>query len=291
MRRIRMLLLLIMIAVLVSLDVGAVFAVSNPVRLSDHEVKMDRVFNFRDMGGYRTSSGKRVRSGVLYRSGELTYASDTDIRRMSEQMGIRKILDLRYVADRKYCPDRKVPGAVFVHIPIKQERKLADQKAIKRNARFTTLGKSAESARFYGTFAGSRRKVVRKNTTNLVNSKASRKAYRAYFRHLLKNRQGDPLLVHCIAGKDRTGIASCMTLIALGVDEKTAIRDYCLTNNVYTKYGAGTYGKYSRGVSEADLRYALRKMKKKYGSYRKFFRKAYGLNDKDLKQLKAIYLE
>jgi protein-tyrosine phosphatase len=243
------------LAVLVSMDAGTVFAVSNTVKWSRQKVEMERVFNFRDLGGYQTASGRKIRRGILFRSGELSYATVGDLKTMSRKLRIRKVIDLRYNADRKYCPDKAVPGATTVHIPIKQERKKAEQKAINRNRRFTELSDSVGTAEFYGTFAGSRRKVVRKNTTNLINSKASRNAYRIYFRSLLNNPNRKPILVHCIAGKDRTGIAAFMTLLALGVDEKTAIRDYSMTNSVYTAYHAGAYGKYSAGVSESDLKF------------------------------------
>ena len=45
-----------------------------------------------------------------------------------------------------------------------------------------------------------------------------------------------PILFHCSAGKDRTGIAAILILLALGVDEETAMYDYMLTNEYRKEY-------------------------------------------------------
>ena len=55
--------------------------------------------------------------------------------------------------------------------------------------------------------------------------------YKRFF-EILINRQAAPLLFHCSAGKDRTGIAAALLLSALGVDKETVMQDYLLSANM-----------------------------------------------------------
>ncbi len=54
--------------------------------------------------------------------------------------------------------------------------------------------------------------------------------------------------MHCVYGNDRTGVAAFMTLVALGVDEKTEYKEYALTNTYLKKYGGRTYAKGGIGI-------------------------------------------
>jgi protein-tyrosine phosphatase len=58
-------------------------------------------------------------------------------------------------------------------------------------------------------------------------------SYRALFSHLLEDRA--PLVIHCTAGKDRTGFACALILHALGVPEAAIAEDYLLTNRFYRR--------------------------------------------------------
>jgi len=63
-------------------------------------VKLERVHNFRDVGGVTTSTGRRVRRGRLYRSSELTHASAADVAALTAA-GVATIVDLRTDGERR----------------------------------------------------------------------------------------------------------------------------------------------------------------------------------------------
>ena len=125
----------------------------------------------------------------------------------------------------------------------------------------------------------------------MFTSRASRKSIRKYFKILLNNKGGDAVLFHCIQGKDRTGVVASVTLLALGVSEKNVISEYCKSNRAYKEARSAAYGGPKYGVRKSDIQYCLKRIKKKYGSYKKFLRKAYGLKDSDLEKLRELYLE
>lgn len=255
--------------------------------IGDHEIIFDKILNARDMGGYKTKQGTRVKKGVLIRSGELSYASKNDLKKIKSKYKVKRIVDFRYEPDSKYCPDKKVSGAKNIVIPAKYNSSPSKSSPKNRYRRLRYKSKKKLRSAAIPTFG----RADRSYTDSLVNSSYSKKQYKKYFKQLLANKNGNGVLIHCIYGKDRTGVAAFMTLVALGVDEETAYKEYSLTNAYLKKYGKKAYNNYSLGVRERDLRYAVKKAKKEYGSLNNFLKKAYGLDSKKLKQLRKIYTE
>ena len=282
--------ILIALVLVLSTAVPA-FGLTNAQLYKEHQVEMDQVFNLRDLGGYKTKDGKKqIRKGLLFRSGELSYATAADIRKLRKELKIKQIFDYRCEVDRKYCPDRKIRGAKNTLLPLRSSTPAKAQKAKRRYKYFKALIRDASSEEFHGEFAAWQHKAIREYTTKLFLQEKVTKQYKKYFKALLKNKKRKPVLFHCIAGKDRTGVCAVLTLLALGVDEKTAIRDYELSNTGFRLNHSADYGGMKKAVRTSDLKYALKQVKKKYGSYNKYFRKVYGLTQSDLKKLRKIYL-
>ena len=115
-----------------------------------------------------------------------------------------------------------------------------------------------------------------------------------------------PILFHCSAGKDRTGIAAILILLALGVDEETAMYDYMLTNEYRKEYIesfkkdfpltkldgelAGMLLAYE-GVTYTNADYSLKRIKEKYENYDEYFEKEYNLDKDALQRLRDLYTE
>lgn len=255
--------------------------------LDSKEIKFEKILNARDMGGYKTRGGRTVKKGILIRTGELSYATGNDLKKLEETYKIKKVFDFRYKTDYRYCPDRKISGVEYVNIPASYSKSPSKKKPRKRYKKFKGKSMDTFRAKAIPTFG----KAGRSYTYKLVMSSYSQKKYRKYFKQLLENESGDGVVIHCIYGKDRTGVAAFMTLVALGVDEKTAYNEYALTNAYLKKYGRKTYAKGKIGVRKGDLKYAVKKAKKKYGSLNRFLYKAYGLDSKKLKKLRSIYTE
>ena len=129
-------------------------------------------------------------------------------------------------------------------------------------------------------------------------------AYKKIFEDIIAGNV--PILFHCSAGKDRTGIAALLILLALGVDEETAMYDYMLTNEYRKEYInrfkkdfpltkidgelAGMLLAYE-GVTYTNAAYSLKRIKEKYSSFDEYFETEYNLDKYALQKLRDLYTE
>lgn len=253
----------------------------------EQEIGFDKILNARDLGGYSTVDGRTVKRKVLIRSGELAYATQTDLVRLQTEYNLGQVIDFRYAPDFVYCPDKRIGGVEYKNIPVKYNRSPSKKAPKKRYKKLRKKSKKKLRKAALKSF----NKANRSYTYSLVMSDYSQGMYRSYFDQLLANESGRGVLMHCTYGKDRTGVASFMTLIALGVDEETAYQDYAMTNSFLKKYAKKAYKKGKRAVKESDLRYAVSSAKIKYGSLENFLKEAYGLDAEKLAKLRSIYTE
>ena len=223
--------------------------------------------NFRELGGYKTKDGRTVKKGLLYRSAALGSMNERELKAL-EKMGIRSILDFRSRLEEAAFPDPPVPGATNYHISA-----MRDNDGNERHA-YSFIVFDSE-------------------------------AYQKMFELMLNEKT--PLLFHCTQGKDRTGAAAILILLALGVDEETILDDYVLTNKyrrllidkamkkhrILTKISknAHTFMLIHEGVDRSFGEAAIRSIKERYPDYETFFRKEYGLTADDLARLRDLYLE
>lgn len=174
------------------------------------------IHNFRDYGGYPTRGGGRVKMGLLFRSGQHVGATDEDLAHFAAA-GIRTVIDLRGTSERTNHPCRRIEGwdgeVVFhdgettsspPHMDLDEGIATADY------ARERMLGVYARMPR---------------NPAMITMF--------ARFLRVLDEREGASL-VHCFAGKDRTGIAATLILQLLGVSRADQIAEFLLTNEAPT---------------------------------------------------------
>ena len=128
--------------------------------------------------------------------------------------------------------------------------------------------------------------------------------YARMFREIL-DLEDTRLLVHCAAGKDRTGFAAALILLALGVDEKTVMEDYLLTSKYFhpdtqmdrirKKYGMENLEAESilpmLETHEAYLATAFSAMAEDYPSHTAYLEGALGVGPSEREELRARYLE
>jgi len=255
---------------------------------------MEAINNFRDFGGYRTENGTHIKNGLLYRSGDLSRATDADLE-MLHSLGIKTICDLRSEGERKHEPDR-LPTAkpvTFFNIPM---RPIVDYHG-------RSLG------RLLSLMFGSERR------TDYV--AVSYQAYREYATRYLPqlkalfNRISDPenlpVLIHCSAGKDRTGVVASLIQLALGVSVETAMDDYLKTNGNLQAYKEDAFQRMSRlgifGVpwkklyaplfaARMDfLNAALDQVKEEFGVVDEWLRRGLGFSEKERLSLVSVLSE
>jgi protein-tyrosine phosphatase len=170
--------------------------------------------NFRDLGGYPTSDGRVVRWRQIFRSNHLGHLTDEDIA-MMRTLGVRSAFDFRGAEERTAALCGM--SDITVHSLPVEPTVVAALRAIAASGTPLTTDHAVDVMR------DSYRSYVQKNTQH----------YRTLFAHLLEDRA--PLVIHCTAGKDRTGFACALILHTLGVSEEVISEDYLLTNRFYRR--------------------------------------------------------
>ena len=248
--------------------------------------------NFRELGGYKTQDGRTVRKGLLYRSAALGSMNERELKAL-EKMGIRSILDFRSRLEEAAFPDPPVPGATNYHVSAMRDN---DGNDVDYSPSAILLAAVKEPG--FNKVA-----ALTKHAYSFIVFDSE--AYQKMFELLLNEKA--PLLFHCTQGKDRTGAAAILILLALGVDEKTILDDYMLTNKyrkslidkamnrhkILTRISrnAHTFMLIHEGVDRSFGEAAIRSIKERYPDYETFFLKEYALTADDLARLRDLYLE
>lgn len=177
-------------------------------------IDFDGIENFRDFGGYDTVHGRPLRRGLLYRSANHAYASEADLARMRE-MGLATIVDLRRSEERRREPSKRwdgFDGQVIENDIVSDHGDWADMMR-----GLTDL----PAEWFYNDGMGYyRRAPFEPRHIDL---------FTRYFRTLAQAE--GPIVVHCAAGKDRTGLICALTHHVAGVGHDDLMADYLLTND------------------------------------------------------------
>jgi len=168
--------------------------------------------NFRDLGGYPTADGRQVRWRRLFRSGALTNLTEADGSQLG-CLGIRTICDLRAPSERRREPTHWNSGGVE---SLHWEREFAGvslRELLRESGELSAEEMRQAMLRLYRTIPSQ-----------------FAAPYAALFGKIAQG--GVPLILHCAAGKDRTGVAAALILTSLGVPRNVVIEDYALTNTV-----------------------------------------------------------
>lgn len=176
-------------------------------------IAFEAIDNFRDFGDY-AAGHRRLKPGLLYRSASQSRATDDDLVKLGG-LGIRTIIDLRRLNEREREPSRRWEGfaAQVIENDIGQDS--ADE--------WATFIQSSDLT------AASFRNYMLGYYRHLPHQKRHIDLYRRYFQALAQ--EDGPILVHCAAGKDRTGIICALTHHVAGVHDDDIREDYLLTND------------------------------------------------------------
>ncbi|MEO9191925.1 MAG: tyrosine-protein phosphatase [Acetobacteraceae bacterium] len=170
--------------------------------------------NVRDLGGWPAAGGGTVRFGRVFRSAALTGLTEQDAATLAAT-GLRTVCDLRGGLEAAEAPSALggLPGAAVHSLPIEP-----------------SVGASLRDL------------VATRNATGESVMAVMRQAYVAYalewphrYRAMFALLADDatPLLLHCSAGKDRTGFGAALILTALGVPYEAAREDYLASNRLW----------------------------------------------------------
>ena len=178
-------------------------------------LRLEAVENFRDFGDYPTASGRRMPAKRFYRSASHGRATDDDLAAI-EALGLALIVDLRRPAERGRDPARRpegFAGAVLVN----------DHEESDDDDPWWSFVKACDLSE--ATFRQYLIDYYR--TAPFVPRHLD--LFARYFRALAAT--DGPVLIHCAAGKDRTGVLTALTQHLAGVHADDILGDFLLTNN------------------------------------------------------------
>lgn len=160
--------------------------------------------NFREVGGLPTTDGRRLRRGVLFRSGTPQLLVDEAARAMVDELGIRLVADLRSETEAASQGQGGLGNVAHrrISVPFQVAAAREEGSLVPRFALDDPL-----VPHYIGYLGSSREAVLR--------------LFRA-----LAEPDGVPALLHCTAGKDRTGAAMILLLDAIGVERAAIVEDY-----------------------------------------------------------------
>lgn len=196
----------------------------------------DGIHNFRDYGGYAVEGGGSLRTGMLYRSAQHKDATQGDLDRIA-QLQLAAIIDLRSDAERSLSPCPR-PARFLARVLF-----VPDGTA--------EIAPHLEAGRSVSDPAAAVKRMIHGYRV-MPFRPIFMQAISQYF-HALADIDG-PTLIHCMAGKDRTGVAVATLHRALGVGRDEWLADYLLTNragNVEARIAAGA--SHVRAIFSNDL--------------------------------------
>ncbi|AKV85238.1 protein tyrosine phosphatase [Microbacterium sp. CGR1] len=231
-------------------------------------LEVDGVNNFRDVGGMLADGG-RIRSGVLLRSGQLSAATTAGVNEVRRR--VAHIVDLRD-GEEVAAEPTEIEGPDTTHLPL---------------------------------FLGSVRSFFETDTSledlylHLLEESGDRLV--AAIRIIA---EGEPTLVHCTVGKDRTGVTVALALAAVGADREAIVADYALTESLLPAERSQRIAAYLRSqhpqavhaVALATqspapvMRALLEQVDERWGSAAGYLR-ANGMTDQELEALRYALVE
>ena len=247
--------------------------------------------NFRELGGYEADEGKHVKWGQIYRgitTACLTSAAD---RAKLDALGLRLILDLRSSVEADKAPDYVPDGARMVRI----------------------CGLCGDDGREISFSPDDIEHLLKGKPDDGVNLSHAmyehmlfgNKAYKELFRALEAGET--PVLFHCSGGKDRTGVAAMLILLALGASDETICADFVQSNVCRKAEIEAAWAEHAEeiaadparknfylgvyGVHPEDGPFVLRTLRERYGSAESYLEAEYGLTPARLMRLRRMYLE
>ncbi len=241
-------------------------------------LKFDGACNVRDLGGLPTTDGRVTRHGVVYRADTLAYLSNADLASLT-RLELRTVVDLRSAEECARAPDR-LPGGVGLTLHNPGFMPKGNHALIGRiNAGELDATNAADA------MLGQYRTLTLEHLAE----------YRVFVSALLAPGY-TPLLFHCASGKDRTGIAAAIVLLAVGVPQDWVIQDYVISN--YQRRAVDLFGDAAplpavEQVMAAFPRYleaAIAAMREEFGSIDEYLAQGLGLDRAARDHLETLLL-
>jgi protein-tyrosine phosphatase len=180
-------------------------------------IELENAVNVRDVGGLPAAGGTRTRQGQLVRSDNLQDLSEADVTRLVDEVGVTTVIDLRSAAE----VNSEGPGPMKAHTSVPH----VHLSLLPEAGAMTDVAKDA--------LAVNRQRAIQRDPEDVAG---------AFYIGYLEDRPDSVVnalraiaaapgaaLVHCAAGKDRTGVVVALALSAVGVPREDVVADYVAT--------------------------------------------------------------
>ncbi|WPO92085.1 tyrosine-protein phosphatase [Chryseobacterium sp. HR92] len=241
-------------------------------------IHIKKVTNFRTVGNIKNTEGRTLKEGKLYRSAHLNKLKRKSFDDL-EKLGIKEIIDLRNSKEIAQKPDQLPSCTVYKKYSAFEDEgdQLAQAKKLVLKGKVNASDADKRMIDFYREYVTENPEIIKKIITDILESE-------------------DPVLYHCTAGKDRTGITTALILTILKFDKETIYNEYLLSNNyrkdmvqkrlrlanslhfIYPKMDLQVLEKLS-WVEKRYLDAAFGEIDKKYGSTDAYIQQVLGISD------------
>lgn len=248
-----------------------------------NHIIIKKVNNFRSVGNIKNSEGRILKEGKFYRSGDLYHLKNNSFKEI-EKLGIKEIIDLRNEKEISKKPDNLPENITYKKYSAFEDQgdQLSQAKKLVLKGKVNASDADKRMVDFYRDYVTENPETIKKIITEILES-------------------DQPILYHCTAGKDRTGIITALILSILKFDKDTIYNDYLLSNNfrkqmvekrlnlahtlhfIYPKMDLKVLEKLS-WIESGYLDESFDGINKKYGSIDIYIQKVLGISDNKREQ-------
>lgn len=242
------------------------------------DIELKKVNNFRTVENIKNTEGKMLKEGFFYRSGHLHQLKKKSFSEI-QKLGIKEIIDLRNAKEISEKPDQLPEGIIYKKYSAFEDKgdQLSQARKLVLKGKVNASDANKRMIDFYREYVTENPEIIKQIITEILDS-------------------DQPVLYHCTAGKDRTGITTALILTILKFDKETIYNDYLLSNNfrkdlvmrrlklaytlhfVYPKMDLKVLEKLS-WVERDYLNAAFDEINKKYGSIDIYIQQVLGISE------------
>ena len=245
-------------------------------------ISIESVSNFRDV-----SIGSKMKKNLLFRCAKLSTLNIKDIK-ILENLNPYAIIDFRDPKEVKMAPDNLSPKLLkkYINLPISA----------------STLSRMVSEKELKGDDVKSYEKVMEESYRMYINN--HKKVWIKFFEILLRTNKR-PIIFHCSAGKDRTGIASFMIQSIFNNHIDKIFENYLISNDLLTIKAATAEQKTNSSkqdtlvtknmlitlgkVKKSYLNAAIDEIEKNYSSLENYLVSQLGLKHNDIQKIQQIF--
>ena len=243
-----------------------------------NDIDIHKVNNFRFLGGLKNSQGKIMKDSLIYRSADLHKLKSKSFADF-EKLKIIKVIDLRTKQEIGKAKDHLPNTVIYKNYPayLDQNNEMANAKKKALRGKISQGDADKRMLRFYTDYVSENPEVIKTIITEILDS-------------------DQPILYHCSAGKDRTGIITALILKILKFDRDVIFEEYLVSNDlrkrvidhrlslanhlhfIYPKLDIGVIEK-SSWIERPYLSAAFDEIDKKYGSMGQYINQVLGISE------------